>query len=577
MTQRLQETTRSSTEEGHQAGELVEHLFRRRYGEMVAILTGIFGPENLQMTEDMVQDTLEQALRIWPLKGIPGNPHAWLMRVARNKAIDSRRRDARLRKIVERERDELNDKTRDPNFPEFEDSLGESQVRLIFLCCHPLLSRKAQIALALKTVAGFGVSEIARAFLASESAIAQRLVRAKRRIREAGLNFEIPDEEELPERLEAVLSVLYLLFSEGYSASSGGELVRRHLCEEAIRFATLVNSHPVGDTGSVSALLALMHFQNSRSSARLDTEGKLLLLSDQNRDDWDRDAIAQGLVYLERASLGEGISEYHLLAGVASCHALAESYKKTDWKSILYYYDQLVALYSSPVTRLNRVVALAMVEGPDRGLAELEGIRSDPALKDYYLLPAVEGELCRRSGRVREAISALKAALKVVRNEVERSFLMSRLNELENPGNRGPRNRKMNMSQIEDIEVTFRYEHPRQRVFEKWVSEDTVIPPVTRSKIDLRVGGKIRLFVEMEGETSLMTGEFKTVDEPNQLEYSWEWDENGEVTSVSVTFKDVDGGSEVEVLHSGFTSSESRATHAYGWDAYLSQLREKLK
>jgi RNA polymerase sigma factor (sigma-70 family) len=408
-----------------QVSRLVDHMFRHKAGQMVSTLTRIFGADNLQLAEDVVQETLLQALQQWPYRGVPDNPGAWIVQVARNRALDVLRREANLRQVLARVSQAPLEEVGDTALS-LDDPLGDDQLTMMFMCCHPALSREAQVALTLKTVGGFGVSEIARAFLAPEATIAQRLVRAKRKLREQEIDFALPRTEELPERLDAVLQVLYLLFNEGYTAYQGEDLVRQELCAEAIRLCSLLAGHPVTKQPKVHALLALMLLQASRLSTRVDADGNLLLLSEQNRSQWDRAAIQAGLHQLEQAA-GEELTEYHLLAGIAACHAAAESYETTDWKTILFYYDSLLLINRSPIIALNRAVAVAMLDGPRAGIAALDQIKDSPALRNYYLLPATYGELYERSGESERAAACYREALALMGNEAERRFLLNKL------------------------------------------------------------------------------------------------------------------------------------------------------
>jgi RNA polymerase sigma-70 factor, ECF subfamily len=285
------------------------------------------------------------------------------------------------------------------------------------------------VALTLKTLGGFGVPELARAFLTSESTIAQRLVRAKRTIREQAIPFEVPDAGELPARLEPVLDVLYLLFNEGYSAYRGEDLVRHDLCAEAIRLTSLLISYPAGDLPKVHALLALMLLQASRLPTRTDAAGDLLLLEDQDRSLWDRRLIALGMRELDRAARGDELTAYHLQAGIAACHAVAPSYAATDWRQILEHYDDLTALASSPVIRLNRAVALAMVAGPYAGLAELDRVGEQPPMEQYYLFHATRAALLQHVGDGRRAAESYRRALALAATEPERRFLLRKIDE----------------------------------------------------------------------------------------------------------------------------------------------------
>jgi RNA polymerase sigma-70 factor (ECF subfamily) len=400
---------------------LVEHLFRHEAGRMLAALTRLFGLAEIDLAEEVVQDAMVQALRKWPFAGIPDNPAAWLMQTARNKALDVLRRRATLRR-----RDHDLGGVAAVEQPSMEE-VNDDQLAMMFACCHPALSAEAQVALTLKSVSGFGVPEIARAFLTQEATIAQRLVRAKRRLAETEASLAVPSPRELPARLDPVLRVLYLLFNEGYSAHQGEDLVRHDLCAEAIRLGCLLTSRPDLEQPKLHALLALMYLQASRLPARQDTHGNLLLLAEQDRSVWDRRLMAAGLHHLDRSAAGEELTEYHLQAGIAACHALAESYEQTDWPRVLDQYDYLVTLVSSPIVVLNRAVAVSMVHCPDAGLRALDAIQDDPALRSYYLLPATRADLLLRLGRRDEAARCYRDALAMLCTEPEQRFLLRRL------------------------------------------------------------------------------------------------------------------------------------------------------
>jgi RNA polymerase sigma-70 factor (ECF subfamily) len=413
--------------------ELVEHLFRHQAGQMLATLTHILGLENFDLAEESVQDALVQALQQWRFHGIPDNPRAWLIRAARNKALDRLRRQAALdRKTPElekrlRARQAQQEAGNPPDAMELEDE----QLSMIFLCCEPALPAEARVPLTLKAVSGFSVAEIARAFLCEESAIAQRLVRAKRRIREAGITLVLPSAAEIPRRLDSVLQVLYLLFNEGYGAHTGENLVREELCGEAIRLAQLLASRP--DTGlpKVQALLALFYFQAARLETRVDGEGNLLLLAEQERTQWDQALLARGVAQLQLAAQGNELSEYHLQAGIAAIHATSASVAETDWPQLVALYDQLLALAPTPVVALNRAVAQSMVEGPQKALAALDALSAEPGLKNYYLLPAIRADFLRRLGRRAEAAACYQEALTHTCSEPERRFLLRRIDGLQ--------------------------------------------------------------------------------------------------------------------------------------------------
>lgn len=405
---------------------LVDHLFRREAGRMVALLARSFGPARLDLAEEVVQEALVQALRRWPFHGVPDNPSAWLYRVARNVALDRLKRDASFQGKEAALRETLATETL-PDEPFLEGEITDDQLRLIFLCCHPEIPRDGRVALTLKTVCGFSVPEIARAFLAPPPTVAQRLVRAQRRIRELGLPFEVPPPAELPRRLEAVLEVLYLTFNEGYGAHGGDDLVRADLCHEALRLVRHLAALPATEGPAVHALAALLHLQASRLPARVDEAGNLVLLHEQDRGHWDRAQIGRAFAHLERAAAGDAMSVYHLQAAIAAHHAAAPSAAATDWAAILELYDQLLALNPSPVVALNRAVALARVHGPRAGLEALDAIAGDPAVARYYLLGATRGELLLEAGEREQASAAYRQALECECSEPERRFLERKL------------------------------------------------------------------------------------------------------------------------------------------------------
>ena len=405
--------------------QLVDHLFRHQSGQVVATLTRILGPQHLQLAEDAVQEALIRALRQWAYRGVPDNPAGWIMRVARNQAIDVLRRESNLRS---KQADIALLQEALPDDPQqatgmLDDELLDDQLRLMFTCCHPAISPDAQVAVTLKTLAGFGVREIAKAFLTSEPTIAQRIVRAKRVIREQQIPYEVPEGVELILRLRSVLNVLYLLFNEGYTAHQGEDLVRHDLCAEAIRLTSILASRPVGDLPKVHALLALMLLQASRLPARMDGAGDLLLLEQQDRSLWDQRLIAAGLRSLGRSAAGNEVSEYHIQAAIACEHAVALDYASTNWPRILQHYTDLVALSGSPVAMLNRAVAQAMVDGPEAGLREIDQLRERHGMQQYYLLHATVAALQDRAGLATEACLTYERALSLTANDSERRFL----------------------------------------------------------------------------------------------------------------------------------------------------------
>ena len=411
---------------------MVEHLFRHEYGKMVATLTRIFGVEHLTLAEDVVQEALSRALQTWPFYGVPQNPSAWIIRASRNLALDVVRRQKVFRDKeaeITRQMEDRGDASGGAIFTEHE--IRDDRLRMMFVCCHPLVPADAQVALALKTLCGFSVTEISRAFLTSESAILKRLTRAKQKIRQARVPFEIPAGAELARRMAGVLQALYLLFNEGYKASGGETLVRADICQEAIRLAMLLAEHPAGDLPRTHALLALMLLNAARLPARVDDEGNLLLLKDQDRTKWDRPMIARGLLHFARSAAGHEISEYHLQAGIAACHATAPDDASTDWARILAFYDRLGEIDPSPVIALNRAVAIANLRGAQAGLAAVAAIRGLDKLEEYYLLHAVRGDLESRLDHVDSAVRHFRRSLEFASLDSERVFLTRRLRECE--------------------------------------------------------------------------------------------------------------------------------------------------
>ena len=412
---------------------LVDHLFRKQAGQMIATLTRTLGPRHLTLAEDAVQDALMTAMQQWPFRGVPGNPEAWLFQVARNRALDRLRHGkmaAGKEPDIARESAAVESPAAAPLLRSELPPIGDDQLGLLFLTCHPLLAPDARVALALKLVGGFSVGEIARAFLAQESTIAQRLVRAKRALRDERLSFGMPPPAELPARLDSVLDALYLMFNEGYAATSGDQLIRDDVAGEAIRLAHMVAMHPAIDAPRADALLALMLLHAARFPSRIDSDGTLFLLREQDRGKWDRSLIAEGMRALDRAAAGDRVTAFHLEAGIAACHAAAASWESTDWAAIVTLYDDLLALTGSPVVAINRAVAVSRVEGALSGLAALDAIDNREALDRYPLLPAIQAELWREAGDAVRAAECYRTALGLARSAPEQRWLTSRLSLL---------------------------------------------------------------------------------------------------------------------------------------------------
>ena len=412
----------------------VDAVWRIESAKIIGALARVL--RDVGLAEELAQDALVAALEQWPVDGVPDNPGAWLMTAARRRAIDLIRRKA----LHERKAGELTfeleaqlqDATPDTTAlveAAFDDPIGDDLLRLMFISCHPVLSREARTALTLRLLGGLTTDEIARAFLVPEPTVAQRIVRAKRTLAEARVSFEVPAPADLGARLASVLEVIYLIFNEGYAATAGSDWTRPALCEEALRLGRIL-AELAPDEAEVHGLVALMEIQASRMRARVGPQGEPILLLEQDRSRWDRLLIGRGLAALERAqALGTaqgGLGVYAMQAAIAACHARARSAAETDWPRIAALYDALAQLAPSPIVELNRAVALSMAFGPAAGLQIVDGLANEPQLRGYHLLPSVRGDLLQRLGRLDEARAQFERAAELTRNDRERTLLLAR-------------------------------------------------------------------------------------------------------------------------------------------------------
>ncbi len=411
---------------------LVEHLFRHHWGVAVSGLTRQFGVQKLDEIEDAVQESYLVALRVWPTRGVPLDPEAWLYTVARNRLLDRVRSARSFQEINAIENmDKAPAGIRDDAVPRFRDEIADDILRMMVLCCDPRLPRDSRSALTLRLVCGFSIKEIAAAYLCGEDTISKRLSRARAQLAELNAHDQEPTSDLIDERLDSILEAIYLLFNEGYSAHLGDQLVRFELCAEALRLMRLLLASNMGARAEVPALAALICLQSARLPSRLGVNDELMLLEDQDRSLWDRSLIGEGMGYLQAAAVGENLSRYHLEAGIAACHASAKNYIETNWDQILYYYDQLTELFPNEVYSLNRSVACAMVKGPEIALTELQGGESLIRIEGLYMYQATLAYLFSRQGKWNSAVNHYKLALDAATNQKEREFLQRQLSDCE--------------------------------------------------------------------------------------------------------------------------------------------------
>ncbi len=413
-----------------QTRELLDSLYRVESGRILATLIRLLG--DFDLAEEAMHEAFATALSAWQEGGVPDNPRPWLISTARFKAIDTLRRRARFDasqdELVQYLEAQLSSAKQTDEEDNVDDGLEDDRLRLIFTCCHPSLPPEARVALTLREVCGLTTEEIARGFLTTSRTLAQRIVRAKAKIRETRIPYEVPTPEELPERLGAVLHVIYLVFNEGYSAAAGAEVTRAELTGEAIRLGRLLME--LQPEPEVIGLLALMLLQESRHEARTSRTGELILLENQDRSLWNREQIAQGLALLEQALKSHRFGSYTLQAAIAAVHAEAESVAATDWRQIVALYDRLLRIQPSPVVQLNRAVAIAMCDGPEAGLTHIESLLEHGELANYYLAHSARADLYRRLGRTAEARASYEKALALTQQEPERQFLQERIRQL---------------------------------------------------------------------------------------------------------------------------------------------------
>ncbi|HEY4108883.1 RNA polymerase sigma factor, partial [Puia sp.] len=412
--------------------QLVDHLFRHEAGKMIAVLTRIFGIHNLELVEDTVQETFLKALQVWKYRPVPDNPSAWLMQVARNQTIDLIRRQQKLSGISEELATRLRSDT-EHTIEEFflDTEIADSQLRMIFTCCHPSLNPEDQVALTLKTVSGFGVTEIARALVSTETTIQKRIYRAREYIKKHSIRFEIPIGTALQDRLETVYTVLYLLFNEGYNSVKADELIRHDLCAEAMRLCKLLSEHRIGAHPTTYALLSLMCFQVSRFDSRIGEDNTIILLQKQDRSKWDRDLIHVGYHYLNQSSDGDYLSVYHIESAIAAEHCLSPDFASTNWKSLLYLYDRLLERKPIPIVRLNRSVLLAQMGDLTAAIDAILDIEDiGDLLRHHYIYSAVLGDLYGRAGNLAEARRLLDMAYHLTTSLAEKKLLREKLDAL---------------------------------------------------------------------------------------------------------------------------------------------------
>lgn len=410
----------------------MDHLFRTEYGKMVSFLASTFGFDQLETAEDIAQETIAHAFSHWSFNGVPNNPQAWLFKVAKNKALNHLKREKTGREVY-KAHSYLNEDRFEMSADEFDQEIQDSMLRMIFACCHPAIAVENQIALILKSLCGFSRKEIAHALLTNEEVVKKRLFRAKKEIKEKGIELIPPTGPELTQRLAPVCSALYLLFNEGYNSTHSEELIRKDLCLEAMRLTKLLVQQG-SDDSRPTALLALMCFHVARFESRLDDNGAIILFQDQDRSLWNRELIRAGMWYLTESSKGNRLSGYHLEASIAAQHCLADSYEDTKWPTIHHFYSKLYEVKKNPIILLNLAIVSSKIEGVEKAIHALEDLKSSSkALAKYYLLYASLGELYREAGKKEDALTNLKKAIDLTSSEQEITLLENKIKDIEAP------------------------------------------------------------------------------------------------------------------------------------------------
>ncbi|MEQ8904780.1 sigma-70 family RNA polymerase sigma factor [Ekhidna sp.] len=404
--------------------QLVDHFFRTEYGKAVSHLTSKFGASNLELAEDSVQEALIKAMQTWPYSQIPDNPTGWILRVARNKMIDVLRRDQKTsHQEVPESAVEMKENL------SFE-SINDDMVRMMFACCHPSLSQEYQIILTLKILGGLSIREISSSLLKKEETVAKAYTRAKKKFKQDEIKLHLPPAHEIEKRLEMVLKIIYLLFNEGYKSAEGDQLIRKELCDDAIRLNRVLLESEICNTPTTNSLMALMHFHASRFDARVDEHGDIITLEDQDRSKWDQNLISQGLIHLEHASDSPEVNEYILQAAISAVHCQAPTFEDTNWNEILRLYDLQLQLTPTPIVRLNRIIPMEKVHGPMLAYSEIEELEETNFFDEYYLFYAIKSQILQNMGEILEAKKALARAIDLTKNEREKVYLQNKLKSI---------------------------------------------------------------------------------------------------------------------------------------------------